>query len=1083
MLTIYKASAGSGKTFRLVVEYLKLVLADPQAFRHVLAVTFTNKATAEMKERILEHLGRMANDQPSGYMEKIMEEVGYPEGEIRERASKALGQLLFDYDRFAVSTIDKFTQRVLKAFNKELGVNPAYQIETDSKLLVAEAADRLIAGISARKELFRWLESFIRDKINNSRSFEIGKDLTDLGQELFRERLQNLLGPLTAFFEEGNQHREYLAMLQAIVARYENTLKKMAAELVGVYREAGLSVDDFAYKATGVAGFLERTAAGAVPPEIPARSRKASEEAEAWATRSNPRYAEVTALAAARLQPGLNRLVAFYEDQNRPYLTARVILAEWYTAAVLADLNSEIASLSREKGILPLASSNLLLKGVIDGSDTPFLYEKMGSQYHHFMLDEFQDTSEMQWENFRPLVANSMAGGFRNLVVGDVKQSIYRWRNSNWDILDRQVAEDFRGFPIKNKALVTNYRSRREVIRFNNLFFKRLPQIFAGSLRDVGAPEDYIHRMLAIYDDAEQQFAGSTTDPGGFVALETIPCEEGEFMERSLQRLTGQIRTLYAHGYQAGDIAILVRKKEHGARIVTHFLNEASLPENQDLDLRVISADSLLLKSSPGVQFIIALFRHLQDREDLLIRAVLLHLWKSFNGKGIFLREAREEFDTLLAPLVALVEAKLPVSGLDEMIIRIASVFGLMQIGTELPFIRTLADKVSALRITMTGGIPEFLTWWEETGSDLAVSVNEETDAIRLLTIHKAKGLEFRVVLVPFPEWKVIDQTKKNILWCVPGEAPFDQAPLVPVNYSDKLAGTIFSEAYFREHFSLLVDNLNLVYVAFTRAAEVLWVNLPPKNEKGRIGHFITGALAGLVPEEGMEAGVTRETGVTRDTSGTRETSVTSGEGVTRADGLFTFGSLPNTGGQAKRDHRPAPQEWVFHDFSERLHLRTGSDDFLTVTTGGSSAKNLGKLVHAILAGIRHAGELEAACTRALAAGELQPHEYEPVKTQLAAMLEHPIARKWFLGDYRILNEATLLSPDLTLRPDRIMIAGEQAIVADYKSGEVRSDSHRKQVVRYCQTLQKAGFREVTGYIWYVRENDLLQVYPQNRAF
>ncbi|MBP7505572.1 MAG: UvrD-helicase domain-containing protein, partial [Prolixibacteraceae bacterium] len=197
MLTIYKASAGSGKTFRLVVEYLKLVLADPQAFRHILAVTFTNKATAEMKERILEHLGRMANDRASGYMEKIMEEVGYPEGEIRERASRALGQILFDYDRFAVSTIDKFTQRVLRAFNKELGINPAYQIETDSALLVAEAADRLIAGVGENKGLFHWLESFIREKIGNNRSFAIEKDLLDLGGELFRERLQGRLGLLT----------------------------------------------------------------------------------------------------------------------------------------------------------------------------------------------------------------------------------------------------------------------------------------------------------------------------------------------------------------------------------------------------------------------------------------------------------------------------------------------------------------------------------------------------------------------------------------------------------------------------------------------------------------------------------------------------------------------------------------------------------------------------------------------------------------------------------------------------------------------------------------------------------------------
>jgi len=1054
MLTIYKASAGSGKTFRLVVEYLKLVLADPQAFRHILAVTFTNKATAEMKERILEHLGRMANDRTSGYMEKIMEEVGYPEGEIRERASRALGQILFDYDRFAVSTIDKFTQRVLRAFNKELGINPAYQIETDSALLVAEAADRLIAGVGENKGLFHWLESFIREKIGNNRSFAIEKDLLDLGGELFRERLQGRLGLLTAFFEEGNAHRDYLRMLQGIVGQYEHTLKKMAGEMVKVYETAGLTVEDFAWKGSGVAGFLVKTAAGVVPREIPARTLLAAEQPEAWATRSHPRSREVTALAAARLQNDLTSLLGFYHGQGRSYHTAKVILAEWYTAGVLADLNREVAALSREKGILPLAGSNLLLRGVIDGSDTPFIYEKTGNTYRHFMLDEFQDTSEMQWGNFRPLVGNAMAGGSHSLVVGDVKQSIYRWRNSNWDILDRQVAEDLQAFPLAVKSLAVNYRSRRDIIRFNNFFFGKLPLAFSLPLAEGGFPEEYIRRLLTIYGDVQQQYAGLPGEQGGYVAIEPVGTEEDSFMESSLERLPGQIRELYNHGYRAGDIAILVRKKEHGARIVSHFLTIASLPEYRDLDLRVISADSLLLKSSPGVQFIIALFRHLQDREDLLTRAVLLHLWKNLRGEGVFVSDAREEFDRILAPRVAEVEAKLPTSGLDEMVIRIASVFGLTLIATELPFIRTLADKVSSLRLTLTGGIPEFLTWWEETGSEVAVSVNEETDAIRLLTIHKAKGLEFKVVLIPFLDWKVIDGSKKNILWCVPGEPPFDRAPLVPVNFSSKLAGTLFDGEYYREYFSLQVDNLNLVYVAFTRAAEVLWVNIPRKSGQGRVGAFIEQAVSDVAAEAGFEGSLDPETGV------------------------FSLGALPRPGAPAEIPPVPESRGWIFNDFSDRLQLRTGSDDFLAVTAGGSSGKNLGKLVHGILAGIRHAGDLEPACRKALAAGELQPHEYDSVRKELTTMLGHPIAKEWFSGGFRILNEATLLTAHLTLRPDRIMVTGDKAIVADYKSGEVKSPAHRKQVIRYCETLQNAGFREVTGYLWYIRENELLQVFP-----
>lgn len=1063
MLTIYKASAGSGKTFRLVVDYLKLILADPLAYRHILAVTFTNKATAEMKERILEHLGRMANDRESRYMETIMEEMGYPEGEIRERASRALGNLLFDYDRFSVSTIDRFTQRVLKSFTRELGVNPGYQIETDSELLIAEAADRLIAGVGKNKRLQRWLESFISDKINNNRSFTIEKDLTSLGGELFRERLQERLHLLTAFSGEGENDRSYLELLYKVINGFESTVRKMASALVAVYKAEGLEMDDFPYKGGGVGNFLEKTAGGVMPEEITVRPRGASERPEAWVTRSHPRYNEILALATSRLQPGLQQLVSYFDEHSRSYNTAQVIASQWYTAAVLADLNREVATLSREKGILPLAGSNLLLRGVIDGSDTPFIYEKAGNTYHHFMLDEFQDTSVMQWDNFKPLVGNSLAGGFRSLVVGDVKQSIYRWRNSDWDILDRQVAEDFSGFPIRTGPLNTNYRSSPEVIAFNNAFFQSLPAFFTEPLIGVKAPEEYVARLLGIYRDAvqlspEREDAGA----GGYVSVEELPGKGNDFIEVSLQRLTGQVRELYARGYKPSDIAILVRKKDHGSRIVSHFLSEATRPENKDLDLRVISADSLLLKSSPGVQFIIHLFRHLGDREDALTRAILVHLWKGFTSlqpgekdpqEAIFMGDSQGDFERLLVPLVAQVEAQMPTSGLDEMIIRVASLFRLTSLPSELPFIRTLADKASSLKLSSTGGIPGFLTWWEEKGSDTAVTVNEKTDAIRLLTIHKSKGLEFRVVLIPFLDWMTIDSQNKNILWCVPREAPFDRAPLVPVNYSDRLARTIFTDEYFREQFNMLVDNLNLVYVAFTRAAEVLWVNIPAQAEKKRIGYFVANALTLMA--EGKSV-VCRQEGEAR---------------------IFSVGSMPRVTPSQEVPQREKPPVWEFHDFSGRLRLRTGSDDFFAISGGGASGKNLGTVVHAILAGIRQGEELEKACRRALAAGDLQSSEVTTVKARLEAMLQHPEAGEWFRGKYRVMNETTLLTPQETLRPDRIMIAGDEAIVADYKSGELRPESHRKQVVRYCETLRSAGFKRVTGYLWYIRENELVKVF------
>lgn len=1068
MLTIYKASAGSGKTFRLVAEYLKLILSNPNAYRHILAVTFTNKATAEMKERILLHLGKIARGDESPYIELFATEVGYPEPEIRERAGRALEKLLFDFNRFSISTIDKFTQRILKAFNREIGVNPRYRIETDSDLLVSEAVDRMIATMESRPGLQAWLESFIGEKIRNNRSFDVEKDLKVLGGELFKERFQGMIHLLSPFFGEKENSRAYLQMLNGVIYGFENSFQNKAKALVDCYVQKGYRAEDFNGKRLGVAGFLEKSALGDLPSAIGVKIRQAAEDAGAWAAKSSKRQQEIVTFAAACLQPGLALLLAFYDENISSYLTAKVIVNEWYTASVLVGLNEEVLALGREKEILPLAGSNLLLKTVIDGNDTPFIYEKCGNQYRYFMLDEFQDTSEMQWENFRPLIANSMADGFNNLVVGDVKQSIYRWRNSNWNILDRQVMNDFSGFPVRMKTLGTNYRSAREIIDFNNAFFGRLVKNMASFPKLASAPEDYVARFEEIYSDVQQKYHGEKNDLRGFVSVTQLDKGEEGFMAASLPLLVEQVKELSDHGFSARDIAILVRRKDQGVAVVNHFLEIAARPENRNYNLKVISGESLLLKSSVAVNFIITLFRHLTDREDQLIRATLLHLWKNYidpckNGdfpegdiretspaEWIYREESAPDFDRELAPLVARVERLLSTSGTDEMITRMADIFGLFEMRRELPFLQSLTDKAAEVGKTVSGDTQVFLDWWDEKGQDVAVHVNEEVDAIRLLTIHKAKGLEFRAVLIPFFDWKLIDYSKKNILWCVPRESPFDQAPLVPVNFSDRLAGTIFSADYYRELFSLLVDNLNLVYVAFTRAVSVLCVNVPAINDKNRIGFFLGQALTELAALDDF------------------------GKSWDEGGGVFTFGEMPLFPVTHDQAIPESPGRWYFSDFSDRLRLRTGSDDFFAMAESGVSHKNLGKIVHSILAEIITSADLEPVCRKALAEGLLQQDELDKVVHHLNRMMRHPVAGDWFSGKYRVLTEADLLTSELTLRPDRIMILGDRAVVVDYKSGETRPDSHRRQVEQYAEILRNAGFREVTGYLWYIRENELV---------
>lgn len=1054
MLTVYKASAGSGKTFRLVVEYLKLLLKNDQNYRRILAVTFTNKATAEMKERVVEQLGQLARRLDSPYKAILLQETGLTETALEQKAARALENILFDYNRFSVSTIDKFTQRVLKAFNREIGAAPNYQLELDQSLITEEAVDRLVAGVNENPRLREWLESFITEKIRDNKSFSIEKDLEKLGSELFKERLQERLFEISNFFAEENQAKKYLTLLNETIFRFENFLKKEGESFLQIIAQNGIAVDDFSYGKSGVAGFLFKLAGNEIPDELPTRVLQAAESPEKWVAQKHPDRRRIIALAETRLLPLLLNICHYYNQNRCSYFTAKTIKHDWYTLGVLVDLNNEITALSREKGILPIASSNLLLKTIIGGNDSPFIYEKIGNAFNHFMLDEFQDTSGMQWENFRPLVLNSMAAGNHNLVVGDVKQSIYRWRNSNWKILGSQVFQDFPGFPVNEVTLGTNFRSHEKIIAFNNLFFHHFCQTVAGHEK-LKEQEAYRKIIENIYSDAVQEVSPRNTGSGGLVKIELLEDENSSFEELTLERLAEQVKQLQDQGFGARDIAILIRKKDQGVRIVRHFLQEAAKPENRAYNLTVLSGESLFLKASAGVVFVVSVIRHLTHPDDAVARATMLYHYRQLTGAPEPAGQAPDSnfeaaFAALFAGPLKKIRAAAFNSSIDETITRIGAEFGLFRLKAELPFLQALIDKAAELRKSSSNDLSGFLLWWEEKGSEVSVAVNDGVDAIRLLTIHKSKGLEFKAVLIPFFNWNIEENSKKPILWCSPSEPPFNQAPLVPVSYAAGLVRTIFADDYYEELFNTLVDHLNLVYVAFTRAISVLWVNAPATSDKNRINFYLKETLQQL----------------------RTDTENHSGE----PDLVFEYGELPRLSQTAVPEKAEPPAEYFFHDFSPRLTLRTSGDDFLVTDPAGTSKKNTGKIIHEILAEIKTAADLERACQLAMAQGKVDPAEMPGLRRKIEEMITHPEASRWFTGEYTVLTERELLTGRHTLRPDRMMLKAGEAVVVDFKSGQHFHESYRRQVELYAQTLSETGIPQVEGYLWFVQTNRLEKV-------
>ncbi|WP_319589961.1 UvrD-helicase domain-containing protein [uncultured Draconibacterium sp.] len=1082
MLTVYKASAGSGKTFQLVVEYLKIILSNPYNYKHILAVTFTNKATNEMKSRILEQLHLLAIEKDSPYIEPLQKDNNYTEQFIRQRAKEVLKNILHDYNRFSINTIDSFTQKVIKAFNRELGISPNFTVELDNDILLQEASDRLLARINDDKDLLKWLREFSKEKIEANRSQRIDDDIQNLGKELFKESFQVFFPDEGESVYNRENLNEFGKELRQIIRQFEKGIKDKALALFNAIVNTGFSVDDFSYKKSGVAGYIQSLANGEIK-EPGARVLTACEDAEKWYAAKHKQAADLHSLVDSKLQPGLIDLVEFYTTNTVRYNTAQAALRQLRMLGILSDLKEEIQKIQQEKGALQLSDSNLLLSKIIGQSDSPFVYEKIGNYYKHFMLDEFQDTSGLQWKNFKPLLENSLAEGNANLIVGDVKQSIYRWRNSDWSILAEQLDAQFSPEQKQDFTLEKNWRSDKNIIAFNNAIFGELKTAFEDYL--IGSLENreaYIQKFDHIYSSYQQEAGKTKGEPTGLTQINFLP--EDDFEETATERLVEQVKYLQDQGIKAKDIAILIRKNKEGGPIIEAFLAAAKLEENKKYNLSVLSNESLFLHASKAVLVVINTIELLIDPENKITQATLLYLWQSWlkpglktmgipvqskNGQSLLdfndysdwhLQPGfDEEFEVELGGKLKEVKRKVLLTSLDETITHICSLFGLFNFESELPFLQTLIDKAGELKISLSNDLSNLLYWWNEKGSNTSVNVNEEVSSIRLMTVHKSKGLEFKAVILPYLDWKTSwSGTTAPLLWCKPFSEPFNKFPLLPIQAGKHMETSEFAPMYFEEKMNYYIDTLNLVYVAFTRAASVLIANCPmPKESKNNSGsgkpihYLLHKALANQSKQEEFADCFNEE------------------------QDRFEFGKIDLQ--QKDDDDQKAIliKQYNFNDISDKISLRLNGDDFLIEDEQHHSVKNTGKIIHDILSEIVLADDANDACLQALQDGKVSKSEFNEIQTSIQNNLQLPEVKKWFDGSYEVLNERDLLTSDKLLRPDRIMFSGDEAIVVDYKTGE-RQDKYLYQVKEYAKVLQNTGFSKVSGFLWYLHTGELEKV-------
>ncbi len=1056
LFSIYRSSAGSGKTRTLAKEYLKLALRfKADYYKHILAVTFTNKATQEMKDRILAYLDAFANGNNDSLAIELMKELKIDAPTFKNNCQALQSEILHNYSQFSISTIDAFFQKVIRSFTREAGLSGDYRLEIDQQEVIEEVVDKLVDELGTNPQLTRWVIDFAKENLENDRPWDVRSSLIDFAREIFREEFRAIEDELMRSTDAPDYFKNLQHDLRKECFGFTGTIKKYAEEALAIIKTNGWTENDFKYSG-GAYNFLVKMSEVNSVKEledekgIGKRPRKEYLEARHWPDKDTPHAPAISQTAGKSLIPLLKNIIDFRDAHYKKALSAEVVMINFYAFGLVADLSRKLREHKEENNIMLLADAPKFLNGIIQDSDTPFIYEKVGSFYRNYLIDEFQDTSGMQWGNFKPLLINSLDQGYTGMVVGDVKQSIYRWRGGDLKLLQQDVEQHIGSERVEVNELSTNFRSAVNVINFNNAFFEAAS---SAAEKETGAA-----LVRDSYSDATQQLSKTEA---GVVKVQFVkqPDNETSWKEEALLSIPKQLEQFQEHGISLRDVAVLVRNNREGVEVAEYLLQYKNEQPASQYRYDVISNESLRIDGAVTVNIIVSALRYMVNPEDLIARAQLSYDYRrlqneendltvsfSVSDKEVFKKKMPIAFTKEQAQL-----KKLPLYELTETLIEI---FELGKAAGELVYLQTFQNLVLDFSTRERNDIAAFLEWWEENKNKKSIQVSGEVDAVQIFTIHKSKGLQFKYVLIPFCSWEVDHAPQKSpMLWVKTSEAPFSNA-YVPVKYSSILEDTVFNEAYQEEKVRAYLDNLNLLYVAFTRAELGLYVHAPHpevSRAKGTVAKVLYNGVAQstMLAENWNEAGSVWQKGELR-----------------RAD---LVGNETNRGLSL---HRYEVNRW-----RKRMVLRKKAENiFRNQHEGGQENRKRGVLLHAVFSKIQYAHDCDAVFQQAVQDGLLSKEELPVVQAQFSELLKNELVRSWFDASWDVRTEVPILAPNKAdVRVDRIMLKEDRAVVIDYKTGAPRP-SDEEQVTAYIKILQEMNYVQVEGYLLYVNSGQTTKV-------
>ncbi len=1063
-LEIFRASAGSGKTFILAVKYIALLIKQPDAYKHIVAVTFTNKATGEMKERILSQLYGIAFDLPSSndYMEKML--LAHPtlkREEISARAKIALNLILHDYGHFRIQTIDSFFQSVLRGLAKELELNGDVEFSLNGEELLDDAIDTYIKRLEEGSAEIKQIINFVEDNLNNNKTWRVEKAIKNFAHNLLKEEYQERGADLRKEIDDNERLKEFYREIKEIEKEITDKIKSLAAEFFSIAH--GYSPDDFYGKSRGgVWGFFKKMESGDIPT-MSDSIRKLIENSNKISSIGGINEQVRELLATAR---------DIEEEKTATYNSCKLSLDKYHQLGLLNTIAKTLKEENSRENRFLLAETTYFLSSMIT-NNTSFIFEKIGTEINHIFIDEFQDTSKLQWNCFKILLDEVLARGNFNLIVGDVKQSIYRWRNSDWNIMNnieafhpetnkivsQEVKKDGRNYKS------TNYRSSSRIVKFNNLLYTGAIKVIADSFKDKVGEE--IEKLVRAYKDVEQAVPDKREATcEGYVEIRKIKKEnpKASMAADGIAQLMDTLQEVIdERGVAPKDIAILLRGNDIISDIVEAF--KKRFPA-----LKIVSNEAYKLSASTAIQLIIAAMRHISAPADEINLVNFISLYnKVIKRNEVELSTFIEQEERTRFLPAEYIEELPYMKGLPvyELIEKIISLLHITEVKGEEAYLFSFLDQASQCINNKSADINDFLEMWDEKLCDETIPATT-ADSVTVMTIHKSKGLEFDTVIIPFCDWELTG-LPNSTLWCKPTVAPFNKLSLLPINRQESMLKSIYDKEYKNELLYQIVDNLNILYVATTRAKNNLYIFTDAQGGKGnKISKLINTLIDELLSLDGA----------TLDSE----------------EDVYRYGSVVARKESKKKEEQKnnpfAAAEEVakqpFAHYKNKLTFKQSRELARFLASDKKEQRNYesaarGELMHSILAQLNTGEELPRLLNKMVIAG-LIPGEKEKnyIKNKIENALQHERAKEWFSGRYKLFNECAILcnsydKEQKNFRPDRVMTNNGEVIIVDYKFAK-KSEQHTKQVKDYMNLLAMIGYSNIKGYVWYIDRNEIEEV-------